>query len=132
MRETRGLCLCGEVGFAFDGDPLWVMHCHCESCRRTCSAPFTTFVGVADGQWRWTGAEPAVFASSPGVERMFCARCGSPMAYRAARWPGEIHFYAASLEDPAVVTPSAHVFNAERLPWVQLADDLPRHTGTGG
>lgn len=106
------------------------MHCHCESCRRQCSAPFTTFVGVKDGRWRWTGEEPAVFASSPGVRRSFCAACGTPMAYAADRWPGEIHFYAASLDDPNAVEPTAHVHATERLRWVRLDDGLPRHEGT--
>ena len=126
---TRGRCLCGAVRFAYTGRPRWVMHCHCESCRRQCSAPFTTFVGVRDGRWRWTGAEPAAYASSKGVERLFCGRCGTPMAYRAAHWPGEIHFYAAAHEAPDALTPQGHVYHAEKLAWLHLADDLPRHDG---
>lgn len=124
--STTGRCLCRAVTFAFEGPPKWVVHCHCESCRRNCSAPFTTFVGVRDGAWRWTGAAPASYASSPGVERMFCARCGTPMAFRGEKHPGEMHFYAAALDDPGSAVPQGHVFFAEKLPWVHLADDLPR------
>lgn len=130
MEITDGRCLCGSVRFVYEGRPRWVMHCHCESCRRNCAAPFTTFVGVKDGRWRWTGEEPAVFRSSAGVERLFCAKCGTPMAYRADHWPGEIHFYAAAHTDPGALTPTAHVHAAERLPWIHLADDLPQHSGT--
>ena len=46
------------------------------------------------------------------------------MAYRAARFPGEIHFYAATLDDPARFAPTVHVHAGERLPWVHLADGL--------
>lgn len=121
-----GHCLCGAVRYEVDGAPLWQAHCHCESCRRNCSAPFTSFFGIADGAWRWTGEPPAVYASSTGVERLFCPHCGTPMAYRSTGFPGEIHLYAASLDDPTDYTPTEHVHWDEHLPWLHLDDGLPR------
>ncbi len=123
---TGGHCLCGAVRFEFDSAPLWQAHCHCESCRRNCAAPFTSYLGISDGSWRWTGAAPGVHVSSPGVERMFCATCGTPMAYRADRYPQETHFYAATLDDPAAYTPQQHVHWGEHLPWLSISDTLPR------
>ncbi|NUB46634.1 GFA family protein [Fertoebacter nigrum] len=120
-----GHCLCGKTRFACDAAPLWQGHCHCESCRRATGSPFTSFLGVADGHWRWVGAEPAIYASSPGVTRYFCQGCGTPMAFRAERFPGEMHFYAATLDAPETFQPTRHYFAAERLPWVHLADGLP-------
>ena len=75
-----GGCFCGAVRYEYEGPENWVGHCHCESCRRNCSAPFTTFVGVPRDKVRMTGAAPAVYESSPGVRRLFCARCGTPVA----------------------------------------------------
>lgn len=124
--ETIGRCLCGAVSYAYSGPENWRAHCHCESCRRNCSAPFTTFFGVPREAFRWTGAEPAVYQSSPGVRRLFCSRCGTPMAYDADKFAHEIHFYAASLEDSSGFRPQGHVHDSERLPWIELADDLPR------
>jgi hypothetical protein len=129
---TGGRCLCGAVTYRFDGAPHWSAYCHCESCRRNCSAPVAAFFGVGRGDFRWTGATPALFESSPGVRRLFCGRCGTPMAYDAERDTRSIHLYAASLDDPAAFRPTAHVFAAERLPWFDVADDLPRHEGLGG
>ena len=121
-----GRCLCGAVRYSCDATPLWQVHCHCESCRRATSSPMTSFLAMADGHWCWTGAEPAQFASSPGVTRMFCSRCGSPMAYRNdVDCPGAMHFYAASLDDPARFRPTAHDFRQEHLPWLHLSDGLP-------
>jgi hypothetical protein len=114
-----GHCLCGAVRFACDALPLWQSLCHCESCRRATSSPFTAFLGIADGHWRWTGQAPATYASSPGVWRDFCPHCGSPMAYRSTRFPGEIHFYAASLDDPTAYSPQDEVFLSEALPWAR-------------
>ncbi len=121
-----GRCLCGAVTYVCDAPPRWQGHCHCESCRRATASGFASYFGVADGHWRWTGAAPATYASSPGVWREFCAVCGTPMSYRADRYPGERHFFAATLDDPTAYAPTAHFHSHERLPWVALADGLPR------
>ncbi len=121
-----GRCLCGDITYRADAPPLWQAHCHCESCRRATSAAFASFFGVQDGHWHWTGRQPATYASSEGVWRDFCPRCGAQMAYRSTRFPDEIHFYAASLDDPAAYAPTAHVHTAEQLPWVHLSDGLIR------
>lgn len=130
---TRGHCLCGAVRFEYAGPENWRGHCHCESCRRNTSAPFTSFLAVPNAAFRWTGAAPAVYESSPGVRRLFCGRCGSPMAFEADRYSHEIHLYAASLEDPAGYVPDFHVHWAERVPWIALSDDLKKfpHGGQG-
>lgn len=120
-----GRCFCGAIRYSADAAPLWQAHCHCESCRRATAAPFTSFFGIADGHWRWTGAEPARHASSPGVTRNFCPTCGTQMAYRSAAFPGEMHFYAATLDAPETYAPTLHVHIDERLPWIALCDGLP-------
>lgn len=130
-RTRRGRCLCGAVTIEYDGPENWRAHCHCESCRRATSSPFTTYMGVPRQRVRFTGAAPATYRSSPGVRRLFCPTCGSPIAYDADAYPDEIHLFAATLEDPADFTPQGHVFDAERLPWIRLADDLPRFPRTG-
>ena len=124
-----GHCLCGAVRYRLDAAPSWQMHCHCESCRRACSAPFTTFFAMSRGRWEWTGARPALHRSSPGVRRHFCAACGSQMSYEWEGAPDEMHFYAASLDDPEAVQPTAHDFADERLAWIHLADGLPEREG---
>lgn len=124
MASGTGRCLCGAVTYAFDAAPNWQAYCHCESCRRNCSAPYTAYFAISHGHWRWTGTTPAVYASSPGVRRHFCARCGTPMAFEGDLWAHELHFYAASLDDPTAYQPTAHANWNEHLPWVKLADGL--------
>lgn len=51
------------------------------------------------------------------------------MAYAADRFPGETHFFAASMENPEEFDATYHVHAEERLSWVHLADDLPRVDG---
>lgn len=121
---TRGHCLCGAVRWETDGSQKWAGYCHCASCRRNSAAPVTAFFGVADGAWAWSGAEPAVYQSSDHATRLFCDKCGTPVAYRSTRYPHEIHFYAAGLEDPQTYRPDSHFQYGERLRWLHIADDL--------
>jgi hypothetical protein len=125
--EQAGGCLCGAVRFEAVGAPAWVAHCHCQSCRKSTGAPFAAFVGFLRSQVTFTGAAPATYASSPGVVRSFCGACGTPIAYEADRFPGEIHLYLCTLDTPAAFTPQAHVHVGEQLPWLHLADGLPRY-----
>lgn len=129
MSDLKGHCLCGETRWEAEGPMLWACHCHCADCRRQCAAPVVTFLGVAEAGFRWVGRTPGAYASSPGVTRHFCSRCGTPMAFKAERYAGEIHLYAAGLEHPEGFTPRFHVHHAEKLPWIALDDDLPRYEG---
>jgi hypothetical protein len=132
MDVKKGHCLCGQVTYEYRGPEIWSGHCHCESCRRATSSPFTTFVGVPRQACRFMGSEPSVYHSSSGVRRLFCSNCGTPIAYESDRWPDETHFYAASLDDPRDLAPQFHVHVSEKLPWIKLDDGLPQYPHNAG
>lgn len=121
-----GRCLCGAVTYRCTAPPLWQGHCHCESCRRATASAFTSYFGMADGAWELAGLPPAEYESSPGTIRSFCLRCGTQISYHSARFPGERHFFAATLDAPETYAPMRHYFWAEHLSWLSLSDDLPR------
>ena len=125
----RGHCLCRAVKFEIKTPVEACVNCHCESCRRQCSAPMTTYIGVLDGHWKWTGKLPKIFNSSPGVERSFCDTCGTPISFRSEKMSGVMHLYVAALDQPEDFAPTLHVAHEEKLPWLHLADDLPAHIG---
>lgn len=115
-----GRCLCGDVRFEALGEPNWVGWCHCESCRRAAGTPVTAYAGYPMAMVRFTRGAPALYASSPGVERGFCARCGSSISFAGERWPGEIHLHLGCF-DAADLAPTHEGFAEERLPWVHPA-----------
>ncbi|MFZ1471261.1 MAG: GFA family protein [Paracoccaceae bacterium] len=111
-----GHCPCGgATTYRCTAAPLWQSHCHCESCRRATASPFTPFFGIADGAWEWTG-----------TNRNFCPTCGTQMAYRSDKFPGECHVYAATLVAPEAYTPQTQVHTDEQTAWPHRADTLPR------
>lgn len=127
---TPGACRCGRTRWEFEGEPTWSCWRHCDDCRRNCSAPVVAWLGVPRRAFRWTGDAPRIYESSPGVRRHFCATCGTPMGFEAEHYAGGMHLYAASLEDPTRFEPQFHVNWGDKLPWLPMKDDLPKHDGT--
>ncbi|HTO84919.1 MAG TPA: GFA family protein [Methylomirabilota bacterium] len=122
-----GGCSCGAVRYNAAGAPKWASHCHCRDCRRTSGAPYVTYAGFATSQLTWSGEAPRRYASSPGVIRSYCGKCGTPLAYQGERWPDEVHILAGTLDDPGAIRPQVHVYVGEKVPWVHLSDGLPRY-----
>jgi len=131
MTQHNGGCLCGLVRYRTDGKSLWVAHCHCNSCRHHTGSAIATFAGFRREQVTFLSRERSVYSSSPGVSRGFCARCGTPISYEAEAFPGELHLYVGTFDDPENFVPQSHVFYAERLPWLETHDALPRFAGRG-
>lgn len=126
MNDLTGHCLCGAVRWKATGPILWAALCHCEDCRRAASSDYVSWLGVVRRFVEWSGPR-RTFRSSAKVERSFCKNCGSPLSFETEIFSNETHLYAATLDDPAVYEPTAHIFWSERLPWVQERDVLPTH-----
>lgn len=130
--SLAGGCLCGAVRLEAVGEPLWVAHCHCSSCRKATGAAMATYAGYAADRVTFTGGPVRVYSSSPGVVRRSCGRCGAPVSYESERWPGEIHLHIGVFDAPERLQPKAHVYVDEQMPWLQFADHLPRFDKTSG
>lgn len=129
----EGGCLCRAVRYRATGKPIWVVHCHCTSCRRAAGAAFATWVGYRAEQIRFEDeTQRRRYASSPGVSRSFCAVCGTPLTFEGEEFPGELHIMAGTLDDPGSVRPTHHVWTKEAVPWSIHADGLKRRTGGTG
>jgi hypothetical protein len=109
-----GSCQCGTVRFETTGKPRFVANCHCQDCRHATGAAYSTWVGFPDRQVNWTG-QRASFASSPGVRRSFCRKCGSPLSYQGKKWPGETHILIGAFDTPDAYAPAGDVFTDEAL-----------------
>ncbi len=127
MATYCGGCQCGGVRFSYEGPSLWCAHCHCTMCQRAHGAPLVTWVGVADDRFHIGQAESLRwYHSSATAERGFCSSCGSPLFFRAERFPGEIHVARAAIEGDIDRAPSAHVYTDSQPDWFRFEDALPR------
>lgn len=122
-----GACRCGLISAEIAGEPLLRLYCHCRDCRKQTGAPMMAFVVFRDSDVTWFGA-PKTFRSG-GVERSFCEHCGSQIGYRDDELPGEVYLTLGFMDEPERYPPSFHAFEKRRLPFLHIADELPRHDG---
>ena len=126
---ATGRCFCGAVELRLSGAPVSITYCHCESCRRATGSPVAVLVGYELAQVAYPKEQPRHFASSPGRDRPFCPRCGSRIGFTDRHLPGKIYFHVGLLDRPERFPPTCHAFYGERLSWLHIDDDLPRHLG---
>jgi len=129
LDARTGGCACGAIRFAAAAGPLAAGYCHCRICQRTAGAPVLAWAVFARGDFRWTSGEPAEWRSSAHGRRLFCARCGTQVAYLDDREPEAVSINTPTLDDPAAAPPAMHIWTQSRIPWFDTADDLPRHPG---
>jgi len=127
MTTVRGSCLCGDVAWEVDGPLDLMSHCHCSRCRKSHGAAFATYLMTVEGALRFIRGEDrrVRYASSPGLFRPFCGRCGGVVP-DGVPWEGHVGIPVGPLDDDPGVRPLAHIFVASKAPWFELADDLPR------
>jgi len=129
MSDTslEGGCQCGSVRYRITGNPVVTALCHCSLCRRANAAPAVAWAMYQQPQVEFLMNEPAIYDSSSGVRRGFCARCGTQISFTAEYIPGLIDITIGSMDEPGRVPPQLHYWDSQRLPWVHFADQLPRH-----
>ena len=127
--KLAGGCHCRGVRFAYEGEPLWVGHCHCRDCQLTSGAPVTTWFIVPAAEVRVEG-ERRIYRSSARATREFCPTCGCLLFFRTDRRPMHLDIVAACLDDPALVTPRVNIYTRSRIGFMREFDhELPSHEG---
>jgi hypothetical protein len=125
--KTIGGCHCGDIRFEILSAPDLTEYCHCGTCRKTTGAPVMAWAGVAREDFRLLEGVPSIYASTPGVERGFCGRCGTSLTIYSEQYPAEIYVSITAFDEAQAVAPEIHIWREERLPWLETADNLPRY-----
>lgn len=123
----EGGCLCGAVRYRLESEPFDAGYCYCRICQLASGAPVMAFATVPRPDFTITQGAPAWRKSSNFGERWFCGECGTPLAMLVSHQPDTLDFTLATLDRPASVAPGFHIWDASRIDWFEVADDLPRH-----
>jgi hypothetical protein len=120
-----GGCLCGGVRYRVDGTLSDVGACHCSQCRKTTGHYFAAAT-CAKADLRFASDETlAWYASSPGVGRGFCSRCGSSLFWQRED-EDKIDILAGTLDMPTGLRMTDHIFVADKGDYYEIADGLPQ------
>jgi len=125
-RIETGACFCGGILGEMRGDPFWICYDHDDDCRRALGSPLAVWVGYRPHQFRLLRGSPKSFSKTRGVVRTFCADCGTSIGYSDDGLPEEFYVAIGFLDNPERFEPQAHAYWKMKLPWLVIADDLPK------
>ena len=129
--DLTGGCQCGAVRFRIKAEPLVAYYCHCRRCQRRSGAPVSAAASFAASAVVFTESEPKIIDSdSPGLVRQLCGRCGAILWLRPRENPGLQSIRLGCLDNPDAVKPTFHIHTSSQVPWLKMADDLPRYQGS--
>ena len=126
-----GGCLCGQVRYTIEGDPVGARMCWCRDCQRIASGSATVNVLFPEEAVHFTG-EIGKFRmtadSGNSVERGFCPKCGSQM-YSATVEPKGLpmRIRAGTLDDPELMAPQAIIWTSSAPSWATMDQKLPQY-----
>src|SRR5882724_3495408 len=126
IRLTGG-CQCGAVRYALHAMPTRPRICYCRMCQKQSGNVFGAYAGVHFDDFELTRGEISYFRSSDEADRGFCAKFGTPLAYRHVDRP-RIAVTIGSLDDPARIEPEFFFGGEARVPWLIAAVAQPATT----
>jgi len=133
MAKVAGSCLCGNVHYSSEAEPVMVAACHCTDCRKQTGSAFTMNVAVPADTLSISGGSVKNFeheGSSGGkVTRTFCSQCGSSLCLQVEAVPGLAFLMAGTLDDPTWVKPGLEIWCDSKLSWATLPADIPKIPG---
>jgi hypothetical protein len=134
FKKISGSCFCGQNQFEITEPVVDTHHCHCSICRRLQGAAFVTLSIFPRTGFKWTkGGDLQTFHSSDKVHRNRCKNCGSPLTIDLDALPNLIAVSRADLEvdaDPKHPPQTLrHAFWPDRVPWLEISDNLPKAQG---
>jgi hypothetical protein len=126
-----GQCLCGQIKFTIDAEPVGARACWCRDCQRIASGSATANVLFPEEAVTYSGdvSKFEMIADSGNkVERGFCPKCGAQMYSRTVTPAGmPMRVRAGTLDNPELMAPTALIWVDSAPSWAALDPDLPMH-----
>jgi hypothetical protein len=128
---NQGSCLCGNVRYQITGEIGPISLCHCSRCGKANGSAFLAGARVVPSEFKFVAGEEGLgdFESSPGVHRIFCRNCGSPIISRRPGPPEVIRIRLGTLDSYLKTQPQSHIFFADRAEWFEFEDDVAKYAG---
>jgi hypothetical protein len=128
----RGRCLCGDVRYVVEGEPIAARHCHCTRCRRARGAAHASNLVLHSDGVRFTAGEDSIrrykLPEAKHFTQCFCGRCGGkvPMVDSTRQI---VVVPLGGLDDMPTLLPQEHIWAADVPSWSGIFDDLPQRQG---
>ncbi len=125
--HISGNCVCGNISYEIEGEPLFAAQCCCSDCQKSSGADHVTQAFFHEDQVQLKGESTSyeVSADSGNVmNRHFCPKCGGRVfGYNSAR-PGIISITAGSMNNVDGVKPMVAVYTQGKRPWDVFNEEM--------
>jgi hypothetical protein len=124
-----GHCLCGEISFTIDAEPIGARMCWCTDCQRIASGSATVNVLFPAEAISFTGDVSTIEMTADSgntVRRGFCPGCGSQLYSMTVEPAGlPVRIRAGVLSDQQLIAPQAVIWAESAPKWAILDPALP-------
>jgi len=122
MGKLDGSCLCGNVTYTCDADPIASANCHCRDCQSSSGAAFSTVAMVPADSIEISGETLSIFRTigtdhGKEAQRRFCSNCGSQLITTSDAYPGVVFIKVGTLNDSSLVQPAMDVWSDSKQSW---------------
>jgi len=124
LPALTGGCLCGRVRYEATPDHRDGYYCHCRMCQLAFGNTRAAYLNLRKAEVRWTGEEPARYASSKIACRRFCGHCGTPLSFEFND-SERMDLSVGSVDDPSQLKPIEHFAVESRIAVWHAPDGLP-------
>ena len=127
-----GGCLCGDVRYETDSEPITARLCWCRLCQFIATANAAVSVCFPSAGLSVKGElrdYESVADSGNRMHRRFCPRCGTHLFSAAEARPHLIIVRNGTLDETALLRPGVTIWTAQAPEWAWIDESLPRHAG---
>jgi hypothetical protein len=129
MKKIKGGCLCDQIRYESDAEPLLTVLCHCINCQKNSGTAYSTNVAIPKGEITLQG-EPSIYVDSSDtgnrVSRFFCPNCGSALLSKSDGLDLTI-LKAGTLDDTSWLTPTMEIYCDSAQEWTKRNGELESH-----
>ncbi len=130
--KYSGRCLCGEINYSTNAEPLFTGNCHCKDCQRSSGSAFVPAMLFPEKTVSISGKAKffeSVSDNGSVHQRGFCQNCGSQLFAKFSAMPGMLGIKAGTLDNASDYVPTLDFYVASAAPWDQMSPKLAKKPG---
>ncbi|MBP4046644.1 GFA family protein [Chromobacterium violaceum] len=130
--KYTGQCLCGEIRYSVDVEPLFAGNCHCKDCQRSSGSAYIPAMLFPEQNVEVSGKAKyfeTTADSGKTHSRGFCPNCGSQLFAKFGNFPGMLGIKAGTLDETSLYAPKLDFHVASAADWDFMNPQLPKKQG---
>ena len=130
MAKVEGGCLCGNIRYKSEAEPLVTVLCNCINCQKLSGGAYSLNVVLPKGSLDIQGDMTTYVDtgdSGQTLDRNFCARCGSPISSEPSAMDTITVLKAGTLDDTSWVRPVMEIYCDSAQQWTREHVEMVSH-----